>query len=68
MKEAKFVQLRREYLITSGELKSKLGIIGEEILSINLYSGRSPKDEADGKSADTDIWEIVTRDKEEKAK
>ena len=61
---ATFKEINRTYIITSNELKKKLGIEGE-ILNINLWEGRSPEDEEKGLSPDRDRWEIVTKEKHE---
>jgi len=58
-KEASYRHIERNYVITSKELKSKLGIKGD-IQNINLWKGRSPDDIEKNKSADLDEWEIKT--------
>ena len=60
-KETEFHQIDRKYIITSAELKSRLGLVGE-VITLNLWSGRSPNDIEQGKSADKDEWEIHTRE------
>ncbi len=58
-KETKYIHIERNYVITSKELKSKLGIQGE-IININLRKSRSPIDIEKKKSSDLDEWEINT--------
>lgn len=62
VKSNPFIQIDREYIITSKELKQKLNIKGE-ILNIGLQSGRSPNDIEKGVSPDLDIWYIKTEEK-----
>ena len=54
-----FKEIGREYIITSKELKEKLGIKGK-IISLAMHEGLSPKDEEEGKSHDEDTWSIIT--------
>jgi hypothetical protein len=56
-----FKQIDREYLITSAELRKALKLEGE-IISIGLHTGRSPKDNEEGKSSDKDLWYINTKE------
>lgn len=49
------------YKIKSKEIKKILKIDKGEIYGMNLYEGRSPYEEAEGKSADNDVWEILVR-------
>lgn len=58
-KETSYKHIERKYIITSKELKSKLGIEGD-IQSINLLKGRSSNNIEKHKSADFDEWEIHT--------
>jgi len=60
-KETEFHQIDRKYIITSAELKSRLGLVGE-IITLALWKGRSPNDIERGISADKDEWEIHTRE------
>ena len=55
------MQIDRQYKITSAELRKALKLEGE-ILYVNLWAGRSPAEEEKGKSAETDVWEIVTKE------
>lgn len=57
--EKNYNHIERRYILTSKEIKSKLGIDGE-ISSVNLWKGRSPNDIENKKSADLDEWEINT--------
>lgn len=59
MRSKKFIQINREYIITSAELKKILQLKGE-IESIGLMRGRSPKDIEEGKSAEKDQWYLHT--------
>jgi hypothetical protein len=54
-----FIQINREYRITSKELKKAMEIEGE-IQDLGLHSGRSPNDIENKISADKDIWYIHT--------
>lgn len=56
-----FTQIDREYKITSAELRKALGLKGE-ILDMSLYCGRSPNDDAQGKSPEKDVWVIHTEE------
>ena len=56
-------QNRKRYVFTSKEIKKALGIEGN-ITDIGLWSGRSPNDEENGLSQDTDKWFIQTEDVE----
>jgi len=58
------MHIDRSYKITSKKLKEALDIEGE-IVSMNLYSGRSPNDIAEGVSPDKDKWEITTTEDKE---
>ena len=60
-----FILIQRRYEISSGELKKALGIEGE-IISINLWCGRSSNDIDKGVSPDKDVWEINTTEKKNK--
>lgn len=60
-KSRPFTQIDRSYKITSRELRDILKIKGE-IITISLFSGRSPDDEEKGVSPDKDIWEIQTEE------
>jgi len=53
--------IERRYEISSGEFKEFLGIKGE-IISIVLLKGRCTNDIEKGVSADTDRWEIITKE------
>jgi hypothetical protein len=52
----------RKYYITFGELKERLDLKGE-LHSSTLWSGLSPKREAEGVSRDEEVVEIVTHEK-----
>jgi len=56
-----FSKIERRYVITSKELKAKLGIVGT-VIHIDLWKGRSPNDVKKGVSADKDEWEIATEE------
>jgi len=62
MQSKPYILIERRYEISSKEAKKALGIEGE-ILSIYLWRGRSPNDEAKGVSPDKDTWEIKTTEK-----
>ena len=49
------------YKISSKEIKKILRETDGEVTSINLWRGRSPNQEAQGVSADNDLWEINIR-------
>ena len=53
------VTTKREYIFTQKSLKEKLGIKGN-IKSMQLWEGRSPKDEEEGLSPDGDKYIIET--------
>jgi len=53
------VTTKRKYIFTQKSLKEKLGIKGD-IKSMQLWEGRSPKDEEEGLSADEDKYIIET--------
>lgn len=55
------INVVREYIFTSAELRKLLGLQGE-LKIIGLQSGRSPKDIEEGKSADRDRWYIKTEE------
>lgn len=55
--------ITRRYIFSQAELREKLGMEGEEIKSIGLWSGRSPNDEEEGLSSDTDTYFIETIEK-----
>lgn len=57
-----FTQVDRHYIISSKELKEKLGLEGY-ISGINLWQGLSPEEKESGKSPDTSKWEIHTTEK-----
>lgn len=52
-------QIDRGYLISSAELREKLGIEGT-IQSIGLWKGRSTNEEEEGVSPEIDEWYIKT--------
>ena len=56
-----FIQIDREYLITSAELRKALKLEGE-IINMGLAAGRSPNDDEKGVSAETDKWFINTKE------
>lgn len=56
-----FKQIDREYIISSAELRKALKLDGE-IISIGLHTGRSLKDNEEGKSPDKDTWYINTEE------
>jgi hypothetical protein len=56
-----FTQIDRDYKITSRELRQVLELKGE-IMSMGLWQGRSPNDEALGVSSEKDIWYITTKE------
>ena len=56
-----FKQINREYIISSKELKEKLGIEGQ-VMTMGLMQGRSPEEEKKGKSAEKDTWYITTKE------
>lgn len=56
-----FIQINREYIFTSAELRKLLGLKGE-IQNMGLESGRSPNDIEAGKSAEKDRWYIHTEE------
>lgn len=56
-----FTQIDRDYKITSKELRQALKLEGE-ITSIYLFTGRSPNEIEKGKSAEEDVWTIVTQE------
>ena len=60
-----FIQIDREYIISSAELRIALKLEGE-IQNVGLQEGRSPNDIEKGKSPEKDLWYIHT--KEVKAK
>jgi hypothetical protein len=62
VKSKPFVQIDRQYIITSKELKKQMEIKGE-ITGIGLWRGRSPDEIEKGKSPDLDEWEIRTTEK-----
>ena len=55
--------IKRRYIFSQDELRDKLGMEGEEIKQIGLWSGRSSNDEEEGFSSDTDIYFIETEEK-----
>lgn len=57
--EKSYRHIERRYILTAKEIKTKLGIEGE-ITNVTLWKGRSPNDDAKGKSPDLDEWEINT--------
>ena len=61
IKSKPFKQVDRDYIITSKELRKALDLKGE-IISINLWKGRSPNEEEEGKSPEKDEWVITTKD------
>ena len=61
IKKTIFEQVDREYHITSAEFKKVMNIEGE-IISIELYTRRSPNDVEKGVLADKDVWEIRTKE------
>jgi hypothetical protein len=65
MKKYSKRSIRREYIISSAELKEFLGLEGE-ICGMNLHTGRSPNDVEKGVSPDKDTWEITTKEGEDK--
>ena len=60
--KTEFNEVNREYLLTSKELKRKLGITGQ-VINIGLYTGRSPNDVEQGVSVDNDVWYITTQER-----
>jgi hypothetical protein len=54
-----FIQIDRQYIISSAELRKALGLEGE-IHNMSLWKGRSPNDMEKGVSADKDEWIINT--------
>ena len=63
IKSTSFIQIDREYIISSRQLRKTLNIDGE-IQNIGLYEGRSPNDIEKGVSAENDLWIINTREKQ----
>ncbi len=61
-KTADVIQTDTSYKISAKEIKRILKIDKGEIISINLWRGRSPDDEAKGVSPDKDVWEINIRE------
>ncbi len=61
VKSTPFNQIDREYIISSEELRKKLGIEGQ-ILTMGLVSARSPDDIKKGKSPEKDTWYITTKE------
>jgi len=59
IKSNPFIQIDREYIISSAELRKALDLNGE-IINIGLQSGRSPQMIEDGKSPEKDTWYIKT--------
>jgi hypothetical protein len=66
-KVKEFVQIKREYIVTSAELRRAMDLKGE-IQSVGLYVGRSPKEIEEGKSAEKDQWIICTKEVKPKVK
>ena len=60
MNEEKII---RRYIFSQAELKEKLGLEGDIINTIGLWSGRSPNEEEEGLSSDTDTYFIETEEK-----
>lgn len=61
MKSKPFIQIDRQYIITSAELRKVLNLEGE-ILNMSLWRGRSPNDEEKGVSPEKDEWIINTKE------
>ena len=59
VKSEPFKQINREYIISSAELRDKLGIKGE-IMTMGLMAGRSTDEITNGKSPEKDTWYITT--------
>lgn len=55
--------ITRRYIFSQAELKKKLELEGDTIRNIGLWSGRSPNDEEEGVSPDTDTYFIETEEK-----
>jgi hypothetical protein len=61
MKKIEKITVDTFYKFKSKDIKELFNLSGE-LIGINLYQGRSPNDEAEGKRADEDIWEFHTRE------
>ena len=56
------VTITREYIVSVKELRKIYGLEGE-LIEIGLWQGRSIDDEEKGKSPDTDLYVITTKEK-----
>lgn len=65
IKSTSFIQIDREYIISSRQLRKTLNLEGE-ILNMGLFEGRSPNDIEKGVSAENDLWIINTREKQKR--
>ena len=55
------ISIERRYIISSKKIRELFELKGD-IIHVGLWSGRSPNDVAEGKSPDSDTWEIHTKE------